>query len=188
MIRRPGYEWAAAALPLLLLAGALGCQQESGATARRAPMSSSKTIAFTSVGGGPLAWSPSESGFGPQCLLIRSQAAWGKIAGTFSMNPERSSPDGERRLASVEFKRESILAVTLGEIGSTGFDIELQRIDAGPPAKLVMKSKRPAPDQRTGAMMTHPFHLVILEAVSLPDSAVFELDGKPAAFERHVFE
>lgn len=151
-------------------------------------MSSSKTIAFISVGGGPLAWAPSESGYGPQCLLIRSRAAWAKIADTFSMNPERNSADGEKRLASVDFTRESILAVTLGEVGSTGFDIELQRIESGPPEKLVMTTKRPGPDQMTGAMVTHPFHLVILEAASLPDSVTFELDGKPASFERHVFE
>jgi len=151
-------------------------------------MSSSKTIAFASVGGGPLAWAPSTNDYGPQCLIVRSHAAWAKIADTFSMNPARNAPDGEKRLASVDFTRESIVAVTLGEVGSTGFDIELQRIEAGPPIKLVMKSTRPAPDQQTGAMMTHPFHLVIIESASLPGDAQFELDGKPAQFERHVFE
>ncbi len=151
-------------------------------------MSGNSIVAFTSVGRGPLAWSPRPEGYGPQCLLVRSRAAWGKIAGSFDMNPQTVAPGAQEALGRVDFATQSILVVTLGEAGSTGFDIELKRIEAGPPPVLVIQSTRPAPDVMTGAMMTHPFHLVILQATGLPPDAVFLLDGKKTEFERHVLQ
>lgn len=189
MSRRPRSRVAwAAPLAVLFLLTVIACQDETVAAARRSKMPQSKTIGFISVGNGPFAWKPRSTGFGPQCLLIRSRAAWTKLAGSFSLSPELSAADGEARLARVDFARQSILAVTLGEAGSTGSNIHLEHIEAGPPPVLVMTSTHPGADEMTGAMMTHPFHLVIVDVTSLAPDLVFMKDGKQTEFERHVFE
>lgn len=151
-------------------------------------MSQPRTIAFTSVGQGPLAWKPRPSEFGPQCVLFRSRAAWEARADGFATNPATTSAGDSARLAKLDFTRASVLAVTLGEAGSTGISIRLERIEAGPPPVLVMTGTYPGAGEMTGAMMTHPFHLVILEATALPADAVFTLDGRKIEVERHVFE
>ena len=151
-------------------------------------MSQVKSIEFTSVGRGPFAWKPRESGFGPQCLVVRSRAAWAKLANEFSLDPSLSAGNGEESLARVDFARQSIVAVTLGETGSAGSNIELVRIEPGPPPVLVMKSTHPGPTDMVAAMVTHPFHLVIVNTAALAPTAIFTLDGKRTEFERHVFE
>ena len=82
--------------------------------------------------------------------------------------------------------RQSIVAVTLGETGSTGFTIRLQRIESGARLAFVLATTRPA--GVAGAMMTHPFQLVIVNLTSVPADARFMLDGRDTPFERHVME
>lgn len=169
---------------LFLLVAVGACQEQGAEAARRPKMSESRTIGFVSVGGGPYGWSPRESGYGPQCLLIRSKEAWAKLAGEFSMDPTQTPAESEARIRAVDFARQSILVLTLGETGSTGYSISLERIEAGPPMRVVLKTRGPAPDEMVGAAMTHPFCIVVVNATALPKDAVFERDGKRVEVER----
>jgi len=188
MKRRAGLGSGAWPLAALLLLAATACQDESGASARRAKMSQVKSIEFTSVGRGP---------FGVEAARerLRSPVPGGAIARGLGEARERVQPrplalagNGEESLARVDFARQSIVAVTLGETGSAGSNIELVRIEPGPPPVLVMKSTHPGPTDMVAAMVTHPFHLVIVNAAALAPTAIFTLDGKRTEFERHVFE
>ncbi|MEO5616841.1 MAG: protease complex subunit PrcB family protein [Candidatus Eisenbacteria bacterium] len=173
-------------LAALLLVALCSCQEQGPEPARRSKMVDARTIAFVPVGGGPFGWSPRASGYGPQCLLIRSRAAWAELAGSFSMDPGQTPAESDSRIRSVDFARQSLLVLTLGETGSTGYSISLERIEAGPPLKVVTKLHSPDPTDMTGAAMTHPFAIVVVDAISLPKDAVFERDGKVVEVERTV--
>jgi hypothetical protein len=144
----------------------------------------SENVEFVSVGSGNQAWNPREEGFGPQFVLFRSRAAWDKLGGYFQFG--EAAPDWRERIAKVDFTRQSIAALTLGERGSTGYAIRLERIEDGPRLTFVMTSTKP--EAAAGMMMTHPFRLVILNRAEVPADARFTLDGKDTEFERHVME
>jgi hypothetical protein len=182
MGRLRGARW----LALLALVAAGSCQEQGVEAARRAKVGDSRAVAFVPAGGGQFGWSPRESGYGAQCVLVRSRAAWVELAGSFAMNPAETPAESEARLGAVDFARQSVLVLTLGETGSTGYSITLERIEAGPPVRVVMKSKGPGPDERVGMAMTHPFCLAVVDATSLPKDAVFERDGKVVEVERWV--
>jgi len=179
---------------VLLLLATTACNEDTGAgtppdsTRAEARGSASMTpkaaVTFVSLGRGDLAWNPRESDFGPQVVVFRSRAAWEKLGGHYQFG--QPSPDWQAKLARVDFAKQSIVALTLGEQGSTGYTIELKAIAAGPPLRFEITSTKP--EGMAGAMMTHPFHLVIVDATDVPANAEFVLDGKKNEFERHVMK
>jgi len=174
---------------MLAVAVALASCQEQGVEAGKGEaMEKSREIAFVPVGGGQYGWQPREENFGPQVLLIRSKEAWARIAGEFSMSPAQTPPESDARLLAVDYSRQSILVVTLGQRGSASYSIRVERIEAGPPLRVIMSSTAPRPDEMTAGVMTHPFSIVVVNLTSLPEDAVFERDGNVVEMERAVRE
>ena len=149
-------------------------------------MNKSGAIEFVSVGGGQYGWQPREGNYGPQVLWVRSKDAWAKIAGEFSMSPAQTPPESDARILAVDYSRQSIMVVTLGQRGSASYTIRVERIEAGPPVRVVMTSTAPGPDEMTAGVMTHPFAIIVVNATTLPANAVFERDGKVVEVERSV--
>ena len=153
-----------------------------GAASCRAPGLEDTT--FTSLGQGSVSESAA-LGQQPHLVLFRSRAAWGRERGFYPLD---LSAGAERALEAVDFSTQSLAALTLGGRPTGGFGIELKLLVAGPPPQFVLASRRPGPGEMVIQITTHPFHLVIVNAIAIPADAVFELDGVATAFARVIEE
>lgn len=137
---------------------------------------------FTSLGQGTVSES-SSLGREPMLVLFRSRAAWERERDFFMLD---LPPAPAESLAAMDFSRQSVAAFTLGGRPTGGYAIELTAIEPGPPPRFLLVSRQPGPGEMVIQITTHPFHLVILNATSIPENAELRLDGAPATFRRVV--
>ncbi len=143
---------------------------------------------YLQVGKGDSEWKPSGQMFGPQLLIFRSQELWKEKKELFSLNPRTINSDAKEKLDNIDFKKESILIFTFGLVGSTGYSLDVKKISVKDTLNCMLTSKRPAPNETTGAVMQHPFVMVIVEIDSIPNEYKIYIDDKLTDFEVHRFE
>jgi hypothetical protein len=96
--------------------------------------------------------------------VIRSADGWQKLWKEHTANMEPPAP-----LPAVDFTREMVIAVFMGEQRTGGYAIEVARVAPGPKA-LVVEVRRASP--RPGGIgiqvLTQPFHFVAVKKSELP--------------------
>lgn len=143
---------------------------------------SESSAAFTGIGQGSATWRPSQGSFGPQVLIIESQAGWEKLSRLFPMRISDSSATDFQNLSKLDFTREKIWIFTYGLVGSSGYSIRLEKITVTEKARFFLKGVAPDPGDDVGAVMDHPFHLIVVKGLDPSLPMEFLVNGKPISF------
>jgi hypothetical protein len=94
----------------------------------------------------------------PMRTVVRTSARWTALWKQHAGTAEPPAPRPE-----VDFLREAILAVALGERPTAGWAVEITRIERiGTTTVVHVRESQPAPDALTAQVITQPYHFVRL--------------------------
>ncbi len=147
-----------------------------------------KNVKYFQVGKGDSEWKPSDKMFGPQLVIFRSDKLWQEKKHLFNLNPSSTDSAAEEMLDKINFEKESVLIFTFGLVGSTGYSLDVKNLTVNKILECRLISKRPLPNETTGAVMQHPFVLTVVESPSIPDKYKIYIDNKLTDFKVHRFE
>jgi hypothetical protein len=85
-------------------------------------------------------------------VVVRDAAEWDTLWRQHA--PEQQAP-------SVDFNRQTVIAVFMGTRPSAGFEVTIETVEAGRDGVVVRyRASRPAPDAMAAQILTSPFHIV----------------------------
>ena len=96
-----------------------------------------------------------------------------------------------KKIQGTDFKRELVIVVIRGTMASSGYGIQIQRIEGTSKVlKFIVKLRDPAPRQFTQSALTEPFHVIRVPRSSLVGTpgialAVYTAQGKMLAQTKH---
>lgn len=106
----------------------------------------------------------------PAQVVIRSRDDWVAFWGRHTRTQA-----GPPALPSVDFSREMIAALFMGERGTGGYEIEITRVErAGSGLAVHYRSRGPTPGAMLTQTLTQPFHLIKLPRDDGPVTFVAE--------------
>ena len=146
----------------MLAIGAVIIGLSCGAVGLRAD--ESREVSFTAIERGQYSdWYTKEAR-----LAARSAeewtAAWKKLGVESLPTPPK-----------VDFGKEMVIAVAMGHQGSSGYGIEVKKIEQTKDALIVhVKENRPPPNSVVLAVITEPYHIIRLRQSALPVKFVTE--------------
>jgi hypothetical protein len=82
-----------------------------------------------------------------------------------------------KALPSVDFQKEMVVAVFLGEKATGGYSVEITKIEETRQKRVLtvsIRESKPAPDAMVTQALTQPFHIVKLKKLELATTFVFE--------------
>jgi hypothetical protein len=94
----------------------------------------------------------------PKQVVIRDSDAWKSLWKEMQSQrtPAPATPD-------VDFSREMVVGVFLGQKPTGGYSVRVTRIEQAPDVlKVEFKETRPAPDSIVTQALTQPYHLVVV--------------------------
>ena len=150
-------------LPAAILAAAISCaagdDHAAAPTGTGAPAATAPTASIPAT----VLARGSDSGYGRERLevIVRDEAAWKALWAKVHANV-----DPPPALPSVDFAKDTVIAVFLGERKSGGYAVEVASVErAGDGALVVVREKGPKPGAITAAMITSPYQIVSIPRV-----------------------
>ncbi len=120
-----------------------------------------QTASFTTIDQG------SQSGVRERkSLVIKSAEEWETLLQTHRM-PRGSAASG----APIDFSREMVVAVFMGEKPSGGYGIAITRIEAdyeNQQLRITVHERNPPPNTLSTQALTQPYHIIKLAKIDLP--------------------
>jgi hypothetical protein len=100
----------------------------------------------------------------PERLVVKTKDQWGEVWG--KMHRLRlSTPE----LPVIDFKKEMVIAVFMGERKTGGYEIEIKKIVERENEIIVEVEERgPPPESLQTMALTQPYHLIVIPKSSLP--------------------
>ena len=141
-----------------------------------------KEVNFVSIGQGSTSWKINEGFLGPQFFLFKYRERWEIQKIHFPILPHTTNDKKLSLLANVDFIKQIVLIFTYGTVGSTGYSIELEKILIDSNTVFYLKGTIPDPNSTEGAVMMHPFHLIILDRFGMPSNFEFYINNKKTDF------
>jgi hypothetical protein len=106
----------------------------------------------------------------PAQIVITNKTQWAEVWKKHSSKQIRAKPAPE-----VDFEKESVLFVALGQKRSGGFSIEITGIDqSGGKTNILVRAQAPKPGGMQLQAITSPFHIVAVPRVT--GSVTFKLE------------
>jgi hypothetical protein len=144
------------------------------------------TVDFVHVGQGISDWGPGGEYFGPQFLMFTSQETWGAKKDLFYLHPGAADSAGMKAIESVDFARQRVLVFTYGQVGTTGYSIQLDSIETNDTTSFYLTGISPDTDEEVGEAMTHPIDMVLINRTDLPEKLRFYINGQETEFQVHI--
>ena len=106
----------------------------------------------------------------PLAQVIRTPEAWAEVWAT-----RARSRTGEIPLPQVDWERDMLAVVAIGERSSAGYGVEVLGVErVGQMLRVRAAEKRPPPDSMQAQVMTHPYVVLRLESFEGPVNFVIE--------------
>jgi hypothetical protein len=149
------------------------------ATACEAPVKEKGTATRSLAKGVLRGWSGAHSGVGDRVQrVIRTQGDWQKL-----WSQARASETPAPPAPKIDWGREMVIAVFMGERNSGGYGVAIREVKFGEKEIVVsVEESSPPADAITIQVMTQPYHVVVVKRSDLPVRfvAVGKANVKPA--------